>query len=227
MSMVTGTSFGADKKTLFMLYMSLIRSKLDYGCQAYMSASHAQLHRLDVIQNTALRLATGAYKSTSSKSLEVECNIMPLSLRRDCFALKYWARSSPLGNELPVNELVQDFSIYESKRHILVNKIPYAITVQDLIKEHLENIEIETPTLCDTANILSVQPQRELTKIIKKGITSDKAAKRLGNRYIDQRYSSIIEMFTDGSKDPSQPYTGRAMMVPELGLNYGYKLDKK
>ena len=135
MRMVSGTSFGADKKTLLM-YMSLIRSKIDYGCQGYMSSSPAQLLRLDVIQSTALRIAIGAYKSTSSKSLEVKCNIMPLSLRREEFALKYWARSSPLEDKLPVNELVQDFSIYETKCHVLDNKIPYAITVQDLIKEH-------------------------------------------------------------------------------------------
>ena len=61
---------------------------------------------------------------------------MPLSLRREEFALKYWARSSPLGDKLPVNSLVQDFVIYETKRYILRNNIPYAITVQDLIKEY-------------------------------------------------------------------------------------------
>ena len=53
MRMVSGTSFGADKKTLLMIYMSLIRSKLDYGCQAYMSTSPTQLARLDKIQNNA------------------------------------------------------------------------------------------------------------------------------------------------------------------------------
>ena len=62
---------------------------------------------------------------------------------------------SPLADKLPVNELVQDFAIYERKRHVLYNKIPCAITAQDLIKEHkLENIEIETPTNYDDANKL-------------------------------------------------------------------------
>ena len=227
MRMVSGTSFGADKITLLTIYMSLIRSKIDYGCQAYMPASPAQLHSLDVIHNTALRIATGAYKSTSSKSLAVECNIMLLSLRRDEFALKYWARSSPLGDKLPVNELVQDFSIYETIHHVLDNKIPYAIAVQDLIKEHkLENIEIETPTNYDTANILIIQPRCKLTKIIKKSITSDKAATRLGNSYVERRYGSTFKIFTDGSKDPTQPYTGSAMVVPELGLKFGYQLNQ-
>ena len=144
MRMVSGTSFGADKKTLLIIYMSLIRSKLDYGCQqqpslsatwcqAYMSASPTQLARFDKIQNNALRIATGAYISV--QAMEVECNIMPLSLRREEFALKYWA-----------NSLVQDYVIYETKRYILRNNIPYAITVQDLIKEYnLGTIEIESP----------------------------------------------------------------------------------
>ena len=142
-----------------------------------MSATPTQLNRLDVIQNTALRIATGAYRSTSARALEVECNMMLLSLRREEFALKYWARSSPLGESLPVNALVQDFAIYKTKREKLSNKIPYAITVQDLIKEHnLENIEIEPPIPYDTSGIRSIQPRCELTKIIKRGSTSESTA---------------------------------------------------
>ena len=34
--------------------------------------------KLDTIQATALRIATGAYKGTQTFSLEVECNILPL-----------------------------------------------------------------------------------------------------------------------------------------------------
>ena len=54
-----------------MIYMSLIMSKIDYGCQANMSASPTQLVRLDKIQN-ALSIATGAYKSTSVQAMEDE-----------------------------------------------------------------------------------------------------------------------------------------------------------
>ena len=227
MRMVSGTSFGADKKTLLMIYMSLIRSKLDYGCQAYMSASPTKLARLDKIQNNALRIATGAYKSTSVQAMEVECNIMPLSLRREEFALKYWARSSPLGDKLPVLSLVQDFVIYETKRYILRNNIPYAITVQDLINEYnLGTIVIESPIQYDTSGIRSIQPRSELSKVIKKGSTSDSNANKLGNKYIQRRYGATLKIYTDGSKNPSQPYTGCAMVVPELGLSYGFKLNQ-
>ena len=35
MKCLAHTSWGADRKTLTMLYQALIRSKLDYGCQVY------------------------------------------------------------------------------------------------------------------------------------------------------------------------------------------------
>ena len=46
--------WGADKKTLLMLYKTLIRSKLDYGCQFYNGASRTLLNPLEVIQNQSL-----------------------------------------------------------------------------------------------------------------------------------------------------------------------------
>ena len=89
MRYLSGTKFGADKLTLMTIYKTLIRSKLDYGCQAYASASESQLARLDRIQSAALRIVTGAYRSTSITDLQVECCVPPLELRREELILKY------------------------------------------------------------------------------------------------------------------------------------------
>ena len=107
MRMVSGTSFGADKLTLLRIYFALIRSKLDYGCQAYASAARSHLNKLDSIQAHALPIATGAYKGTRNADLNVECNVLPLSKRRDELIIKYWARSSCHGASLPINDLTQ------------------------------------------------------------------------------------------------------------------------
>ena len=107
MRIVTSTSFGADKLTLTKSYFALIRSKLDYGCQAYASAAPYLLKKLDSIQATALRIATGAYKRTRNIDLNVECNVLPLCKRRDELMLKYWARSSSHKENLPINDLTQ------------------------------------------------------------------------------------------------------------------------
>ncbi|KAK3871092.1 hypothetical protein Pcinc_023738 [Petrolisthes cinctipes] len=49
-----GTTWGANRKSLLMVYKTLIRTKLDYGSQVYGSASDTTLGRLDVYQNKCL-----------------------------------------------------------------------------------------------------------------------------------------------------------------------------
>jgi len=76
------TFWGADQETLLHLYRSLIRSKLDYGCIVYGSAHRSYLRMLDPIQNHALRLCLGAYRTSPASSLCVEANELPLYIRR-------------------------------------------------------------------------------------------------------------------------------------------------
>lgn len=69
---VSSFDWGADRTTLLMLYRSLIRSRLDYGCIVYGSARDSYIKRLDPIQNQALRLSLGAFRTSPIVSLEVE-----------------------------------------------------------------------------------------------------------------------------------------------------------
>ena len=89
------------------------------------------LNKLDTIQATALRIATGAFRGIQNFSLEVECNIMPLQKRRDELQLKYWARSSTHGENIPINSMTKPHAIYETLRTRLSGKVPYNISVQD------------------------------------------------------------------------------------------------
>lgn len=125
--------------------------------------------KIDTIQATALRIATGAYKGTPNYSLEVECNILPLQKRRDEMTLKYWARSTSLGSNLPINELTQPRSIYETCRNRLSGHIPYNIRVQDLLKKHgMEDIKIQPQVFPTKFNLKSFNPRYDLTLKIKK-----------------------------------------------------------
>jgi hypothetical protein len=49
MRLLTGTKWGANSYTLRTIYFALIRSKIDYGCEVYNSASHAVKKLLDNI----------------------------------------------------------------------------------------------------------------------------------------------------------------------------------
>ena len=95
-----GTTWGADRKSLLMVYKSLIRSHLDYGSPVYGSASDATLRRLNVFQNECVRMCLGALRCTRVERMEVEANIPPLPVRRDALLMAYaikTARKSPLG----------------------------------------------------------------------------------------------------------------------------------
>ena len=57
------TDWGSDKNTLLCLYRSLVRSKLDYGCVVYGSASKLVLKQLDPVHHRGLRIALGAFRT--------------------------------------------------------------------------------------------------------------------------------------------------------------------
>jgi len=86
---VAHTYWGADQQTLLHLYRSLIRSKLDYGSIVYGSARGSYLQMLDPIQNHALRICLGAYRTSPSSSLCVLANEPPLCIRSRKFSIQY------------------------------------------------------------------------------------------------------------------------------------------
>ncbi len=92
LKILNGSSWGADRKCLLQLYTAYVRSILDYGCVIYSSASTSTLQKLDAIQHQALRIATGALRSSPVKSLHAEANIFPLQQHRHTKILTYYRK---------------------------------------------------------------------------------------------------------------------------------------
>ena len=82
------TAWGADRTTLLRLYLVLVVSKLDYGVHVYCTASHRALRILYPVQNEGLRLATGAFRSSSIANLHVESNVLLLDFHWELLAVK-------------------------------------------------------------------------------------------------------------------------------------------
>ena len=76
-------SWGADQEVLMRTYRIVIRSKIDYGCVVYGSANESLLKSLDTVANEAMRIVTGAFKSTSIESLQVLFQEPALLYRRN------------------------------------------------------------------------------------------------------------------------------------------------
>ena len=96
-------AWGADRKILLNYYKAVIRSKLDYGCQFYSTASSTQIKLLDKIQNTCLRIALGVWKTSPISSMEIESNIPPLKIQREYITMKYYYRIAELPMNIPSN----------------------------------------------------------------------------------------------------------------------------
>lgn len=75
-------------------------------CVAYYSAEDTTLVKLDIVQHQALRLCTGAFKTTPTAALQVEMGEMPLGLRRTQLMLNYWANLQGYGQDHPTQAVL-------------------------------------------------------------------------------------------------------------------------
>ena len=84
-------NWGADKKTLTLLYKSLVQSRLTYACDIYCTNQNI-IEALNKIQNEGLRIISGAFKSSPIASLQVDCGIPPFDLQVLQSSCKHYIR---------------------------------------------------------------------------------------------------------------------------------------
>ena len=87
MQRVSSTERGSDQKTLMMIYRSLVRCKIDYGCIVYKSKRGKELANIESVSNEAKKISSGCFKSTPAPSLQVITIKPPLQIRRDMLSL--------------------------------------------------------------------------------------------------------------------------------------------
>ena len=115
------------------------RSKLDYGCIVYESARSSYLQALDRVQNGALRLCLGAFRTAPIPSLQVEANELPLILRREKLTLQYITKLK----STPDNPAYT--CVFEPKYTLLFEAKPFITpTLGVRVKDLLSDTEIRT-----------------------------------------------------------------------------------
>ncbi|GFV93012.1 probable RNA-directed DNA polymerase from transposon X-element [Trichonephila clavipes] len=82
---------------------AIVLSRIDYGCVAYGSACNSTLQKLDPVHHMALRICSGAFRTSPVQSLYVNCHQLPLDLRRRKLSLAFYFKilsvpSHPLQN---------------------------------------------------------------------------------------------------------------------------------
>ncbi|KAJ8722734.1 hypothetical protein PYW07_003914 [Mythimna separata] len=95
---LSGVWWGAHPFSLKLIYNAIIRSTLDYGLFVLEPGSVMAFKKLDLIQSKALRIISGAMKSSPINALQIECGEAPLSLRRQFLSDKYLFRILQFSN---------------------------------------------------------------------------------------------------------------------------------
>ncbi|KAL1448304.1 hypothetical protein WDU94_005687 [Cyamophila willieti] len=93
MKILSNRNWGLKRKTLLRLYQAYVLPILDYGSIVYGSANPSVLKRLNVIHHTALRLVSGAFRTSPIVSLLAECGQPPLQIRRNILTINYGCRA--------------------------------------------------------------------------------------------------------------------------------------
>ena len=185
LKVLSRTEWGADQATLLKLYRSLVRSKLDYGCLVYGSASKTALAKLDPVHNQGPRLSLGAFRSSPVESLYVEAHEPPLEIRREKLALQYAIKLKANPGNPASDSATDSFGIYCKK---LLKEAK--IDVGDIAINSIPDVPIwdSEPVTVDFT----------LSEFDKSSTSSTVFKSRFNE--VKQKYLDFCHIYTDGSK---------------------------
>lgn len=202
---LTTTKWGADQESLMYLYRALVRSRLDYGAIVYNSAHPTTLKQLDPIANEAMRIASGAFKSSPISSLQVLLNETSLAQRRKLQSLKfYFKMKSQLYNSAYNATIIPRFHLLFVNKNVTP---PFPIRVYNMMQELDINrgyvqpsfsyklLKITKPTWQLEAPLVNL----ELSAYPKKD-TSDHFFSVTHRDMIETNFRNMAKIYTDGSK---------------------------
>ena len=220
---ISGTDWGADGKLLYNLYRALIRSVLDYGCEAFNSAPKSIINKLNHIQYQALKICSGAICHTSLIKLQVECGEPPLHLRRQFLTQAYALTVSSRASH-PNNPLFLDCW----QRHYFDKKWS-----ADLIHTPFEarcsppDFPVFESSPCRIPFWMFEKPHVSLaiTNLINKSM--DLLIQRdIAINYINRTWHHGLHVFTDGSVDLAKGHVGCGFFIPSFKYARGFRLPK-
>jgi ribonuclease HI len=198
---VAHQDWGGDTQTLLKLYRCLIRSKLDYGSIVYGAARKSYISMLDPVQNQALRICLGAFRTSPVESLQIEANEPSLALRRTRLSALYILRlSSNTHNPAYKN------TFHPQYQHIFQRKTKTIPTFGIRALKLVQDLSIDLTTIVPY-RLPSIPPWLcKMPTMCFSLQTGSKASTGSGilrqNFYqLLNAYTGFIQIYTDGSKD--------------------------
>lgn len=222
---LSGSGWGTHPMHLRHLYLSLVRSRMDYGCFLYGSSFKSQLYKLDKVQNQAMRIIGGFIRTTPIHVMESELCIPPLHLRRKYLAIKYCLKVKSW-TSCTTSTLLSELCSLSANTYWKNKKKPILMDTFNIIG----NIKIYSTNPLDMFKLSTWCSNIAIKNVIKISLENIKKPKMsyeincLRNDVLlelNQVYKGWYKLFTDGSKSTE---TGAAFYDPVTKSNSCYKI---
>lgn len=219
-----GKKWGADPQTLRILYQSLIRSRIEYGCSLFSACSVSTFSRLERVQYQCLRIILGAMKSSPTNSLQVESSDPPLLLRFSLLTKKQLVKNFQFSNSI----LIKDISNLSLKlRRTNRKKIPFLVTVFRSV-EVFKNV-LESSPILDTYRSDFFLRCFSPNIYLHNGFNYSDGVINLINKkfllYLQENWSNHSLFFTDGSLHQNPRSVSIGIHSPTENLNFSASLN--
>ena len=209
-------------KNLLLIYRAIIRSTIDYGCEAYDSACQSVKKTLDSIQYQALSICLGSLKGTSLQTLQVESGEMPLDIRRKMLSQKFRILVEKEESK-PLTQSVKDCWQYHfassKSKHPPFGQRTSPIDGIDTGSMKINKIlpfppwHLHKPCIStDLANIISKDDHPAL--LLQRSL-----------EIIHIKWGNFIHSYTDGSKMPDSGRTSAAFHIPYINKTEAKRLQ--
>lgn len=196
---LAGVWWGAHPFALKLLYNAIIRSVLDYGTFLLDPVNQTALRCLDRIQSKALRIVSGAMKSSPLNALQVECLEPPLDLRRQFLSDRYLFRTFQFSVH-PIFPKITDLDFLFLNSPYWVNKSPPRLVTSLRRFQSIKDPTFHSPNLpmFDLPyHVTILQPRVILDFNILKG---DICARERSQEILGKEWINWHTLYSDASK---------------------------
>ena len=215
-------------------YTSYIKSRITYGVQAFSSASQTILSKLEVIQNSAIKIITGLRKSTPIPAIQFESSILPMNTIIKIYVIKYFYKIFSLPKNHIIHKLFRE-QLVEIERlswNTLTHKTPLlkqAINIcnqfslpLDLVRnnDYKFNRFFPPPWFSFERVVSTVFIQ------VKKQDINEEQATQIFNFIKNTTYEHYTKIYTDGSKQINGT-VGSAIYIDDITSTFSWKLDSQ
>ena len=226
LSCLRTTWWGADPRSLRQLYIALIRSRIEYGGFLISPYSPSVFHKLNKVQNLAIRIALGYRNSSPINVMLGESKIPSLDLRLKELGLKYVLKCLAVDNSPIIANLEIISNLAENFTYELNFEKPLLVKCYEdtwFLKDSI--ISFDKPYCYNGDYSLSLYKPVIDFKSGRK-IRKSKDPNRLFNKIFPSNANSPIHIFTDGSKiiANNNNQVGFAAWSENGNLSFEYKI---